>query len=64
MIFPRATSEKPQETREIKPHPYGIELGMLIKMMVLGIDMLLPSMVVDNWALSHWMLIKMVPWIW
>jgi len=29
----RATDERPPEPREIKPHPYGIELGMLIRML-------------------------------
>lgn len=31
--FPRATKELPKEPVEIKPHPYGIELGILIKML-------------------------------
>ncbi|MFH1972906.1 MAG: DNA topoisomerase VI subunit B [archaeon] len=31
--FPRATKELPIEAKEIKPHPYGIELGILIKML-------------------------------
>ncbi len=31
--YPRNTSELPAPTREIKPHPYGIELGALMKMM-------------------------------
>jgi DNA topoisomerase VI subunit B len=31
--FPRATDQMPVEPKEIKPHPYGVELGMLIKMM-------------------------------
>ena len=30
--FPRGTDELPAETNEIKPHPYGIELGTFIKM--------------------------------
>lgn len=30
--FPRAVSELPPETREIQPHPHGIELGVLMKM--------------------------------
>ena len=34
IIFPRATDEKPKLAKEIKPHPYGIELGMLIKMLL------------------------------
>ncbi|MDP3279195.1 MAG: DNA topoisomerase VI subunit B [Deltaproteobacteria bacterium] len=29
--FPRASDQLPTETVEIKPHPYGVELGMLIK---------------------------------
>ncbi|MBS3169999.1 DNA topoisomerase VI subunit B [Candidatus Woesearchaeota archaeon] len=33
MIFPRAAEQLPPEAREIKPHPYGVELGMLIKML-------------------------------
>ena len=31
--FPRATKELPKEPKRIKPHPYGIELGILIKML-------------------------------
>ena len=33
IIFPRATKDLPREAKEIKPHPYGVELGMLIKML-------------------------------
>ncbi|MFP4111804.1 MAG: DNA topoisomerase VI subunit B [Candidatus Woesearchaeota archaeon] len=31
-IFPRATEKLPKEAKPIKPHPYGVELGTLIKM--------------------------------
>jgi len=31
--FPRTYHELPPSPREIKPHPYGIELGMLLKML-------------------------------
>jgi len=31
--FPRVTSELPREAQEIKPHPHGVELGMLHSMM-------------------------------
>jgi DNA topoisomerase-6 subunit B len=31
--FPRASDTLPLEPKEIKPHPYGVELGALIKMM-------------------------------
>ncbi|UCF08703.1 MAG: DNA topoisomerase VI subunit B [Thermoplasmata archaeon] len=30
--FPRATEKMPPSTKEIKPHPQGIELGILMKM--------------------------------
>ena len=33
LVYERVTEELPIETREIKPHPYGIELGHLIKML-------------------------------
>ncbi|MBL9031878.1 MAG: DNA topoisomerase VI subunit B [Phycisphaerae bacterium] len=33
IIFPRATDALPPETREIQPHPRGVELGMLIQML-------------------------------
>ena len=32
-MYNRASQELPVETREIKPHPYGVELGVLIKML-------------------------------
>ncbi len=31
--YPRASQQLPPEPKEIKPHPYGVELGALIKMM-------------------------------
>jgi len=31
--FKRTVEELPEQPREIKPHPYGIELGMLLKML-------------------------------
>jgi len=33
IIFPRATDKLPFQPAEIKPHPYGVELGILIKML-------------------------------
>jgi len=33
IFFPRATDQLPPETREIQPHPKGIELGILIQML-------------------------------
>jgi DNA topoisomerase-6 subunit B len=31
-VFARVTNEIPEETAEIKPHPYGVELGVLMQM--------------------------------
>ncbi len=31
-VFERATTEMPRPTQAIKPHPYGVELGVLLKM--------------------------------
>jgi len=33
IIFPRATEQMPKEAKEIKPHPYGVELGVLMSML-------------------------------
>ena len=33
VIFSRATDKLPPEPKEIQPHPYGVELGRLIKML-------------------------------
>ncbi len=33
ILFPRGTEQLPPETKEIQPHPKGIELGILIQMM-------------------------------
>jgi len=35
IIFARSTNELPPEPKEIKPHPYGVELGRLIRMLEL-----------------------------
>jgi len=32
-IFKRVTKELPKEAREIQPHPYGVELGMLMRIL-------------------------------
>jgi DNA topoisomerase-6 subunit B len=32
LIFPKATDKLPKEPTEIKPHPYGVELGIMLKM--------------------------------
>jgi len=33
MVFERVSDELPPEPKEIKPHPYGVELGVLLKML-------------------------------
>jgi DNA topoisomerase VI subunit B len=32
-VYPRVSDELPREAQEIKPHPHGVELGMLLIMM-------------------------------
>ncbi|MBD3311946.1 DNA topoisomerase VI subunit B [archaeon] len=32
ITFPRVTEQVPKETKSIKPHPYGIDVGTMIKM--------------------------------
>ncbi|MBW2992792.1 DNA topoisomerase VI subunit B [Candidatus Woesearchaeota archaeon] len=33
IIFPRAVKEIPKEPKEIQPHPYGVEIGVMINML-------------------------------
>ena len=33
IVYPRAVDENPPETQEIKPHPYGVELGNFLGML-------------------------------
>ena len=33
VVYPRLTDEMPDEPATIKPHPYGVELGILMKML-------------------------------
>ncbi|MBZ0171646.1 MAG: DNA topoisomerase VI subunit B, partial [Phycisphaerales bacterium] len=33
IVYPRAVDENPPETSEIKPHPYGVELGSFLRML-------------------------------
>ncbi|MGD9547278.1 MAG: DNA topoisomerase VI subunit B [Candidatus Krumholzibacteriia bacterium] len=33
IVYPNATSELPPEAAEIKPHPYGVEMGILSRML-------------------------------
>ena len=33
LVYPRVTDDLPREAQEIKPHPHGVELGMLLNML-------------------------------
>ncbi|MCC7387557.1 MAG: DNA topoisomerase VI subunit B [Phycisphaerales bacterium] len=33
IVYPRAVAELPPETEEIRPHPYGVELGRFLQML-------------------------------
>ncbi|MBU1239344.1 DNA topoisomerase VI subunit B [Myxococcota bacterium] len=33
LVFPRVSEQLPPEAQEIRPHPYGVELGMLMKIL-------------------------------
>jgi DNA topoisomerase-6 subunit B len=48
--FPRVTSELPREAQEIKPHPHGIELGMLHAMLADSPDKSVKQVLVDDFS--------------
>ena len=48
--YPRASHELPREAQEIKPHPHGVELGMLLKMLQDSEGMTVKSALVDNFS--------------
>jgi DNA topoisomerase-6 subunit B len=48
--YPRASHELPREAQEIKPHPHGVELGMLLKMMQDSEGMSAKMALVDNFS--------------
>jgi len=50
IIFPRATEEMPPEPTEIKPHPYGVELGRLMKMLQLTAAKTLQQFLTDEFV--------------
>ncbi|MGM5481964.1 MAG: DNA topoisomerase VI subunit B [Nanobdellota archaeon] len=50
LIFPRATEELPIETTEIKPHPYGVELGVLMDMLATTDARSLQSFLVNDFS--------------
>jgi DNA topoisomerase-6 subunit B len=48
--YPRASHELPREAQEIKPHPHGVELGMLLKMMQDAQKMTVKAALVDSFS--------------
>jgi DNA topoisomerase-6 subunit B len=48
--FPRVTNELPREAQEIKPHPHGIELGMLHAMLADSPDKSVKQVLVDDFS--------------
>lgn len=50
VTYPRASNELPREPQEIKPHPHGVELGMLLKMMQDAQGMTVRAALVDSFS--------------
>ncbi|MBN2881714.1 DNA topoisomerase VI subunit B [Candidatus Woesearchaeota archaeon] len=50
LIFPRATEQRPPVAQEIKPHPYGVELGILHKMLTTTDERNLSSFLQNNFS--------------
>ena len=48
--YPRVANELPREAQEIKPHPHGVELGMLLKMMQDAGDKTVPRALQDDFS--------------
>src|SRR5689334_15488976 len=48
--YPRASHDLPREAQEIKPHPHGVELGMLLKMMQDAQKMTVKAALVDSFS--------------
>jgi DNA topoisomerase-6 subunit B len=48
--FPRASHELPREAQEIKPHPHGVELGMLLGLMQDALKMTVKAALVDSFS--------------
>ncbi|MFH1400889.1 MAG: DNA topoisomerase VI subunit B [Nanoarchaeota archaeon] len=50
IIFPRATEEKPKQPAEIKPHPHGVELGVLMRMLSVSEHRTLQSFLTEEFS--------------
>ncbi|MBU3941867.1 MAG: DNA topoisomerase VI subunit B [Nanoarchaeota archaeon] len=50
IIFARATDQLPKEPKDIKPHPYGVEIGRMIKMLKLTESRTLQSFLTNEFS--------------
>ncbi len=50
LSFPRVSSELPREAQEIKPHPHGVELGMLQTMLADSPGKTVKQVLVDDFS--------------
>ncbi len=50
ILFQRVTDQVPKETRAIKPHPYGIEVGTFIKMAQLTTSQSVKSFLMNDFS--------------
>jgi len=50
MTFPRSTNELPKEPKEIKPHPYGMEFGILSRMLINSKSKTLSSFLINEFS--------------
>jgi DNA topoisomerase-6 subunit B len=48
--YPRAAEELPPEPKEIKPHPYGVELGRLMTMLKASPPCTISAFLCDNFS--------------
>lgn len=49
-VYARAAEELPKEPKEIKPHPYGVELGRMMKMLALTESRTLQSFLMKDFS--------------
>ena len=50
IILVRVSEEKPVEAKEIKPHPYGVEVGMMIKMLAVTKEKNVKSFLMNDFS--------------
>ncbi|MFC1769091.1 DNA topoisomerase VI subunit B [Nanoarchaeota archaeon] len=50
IVFPKATNKMPSKVKEIKPHPYGVELGVLLDMIKITESRTLQSFLMNDFS--------------